>query len=223
MNTDTAVKSLTQVQEEAEEKTIIPYSKPYYTFPILEGKGALREKEVEDLLVNNICETLAEMGECFAFVGRQMRLSNDPAFLDRADLVFYNYALHRFFIVELKVSNFNSRDSGQINRYINLADCYLRKEGDNKTCGILLCAQVNKEEAQLCLQTIKSRLFISAYNIQKSAALTLTKAVEVADPTEETFGVYHISNLAPEIAEVLSPEWCAGVSRLLFADSGSTA
>ncbi|MCQ2609166.1 MAG: PDDEXK nuclease domain-containing protein, partial [Bacteroidales bacterium] len=98
-----------------------------------------REKSLEDALMDNMQQFLLELGKGFSFVKRQYRIATETSefFID---LVFYNYILKCFVLVDLKAAKLTHQDVGQMDMYIRMFDDLKRGEGDNPTIGILMCA-----------------------------------------------------------------------------------
>jgi hypothetical protein len=97
-----------------------------YSFDFLTIRAHYDEKELKDALMENVQRLLMELGTGFAFVGREYRLvvGRSEQFLD---LLFYNYLLHCFVVVEVKVSDFDPRDMGQLGTYVAAVDGIMQK------------------------------------------------------------------------------------------------
>lgn len=120
------------------------------------------EKELEQNLINNLQQFLLELGKGFAFVARQkhIRTETQDFFID---LVFYNYILKCFVIVELKTNKITHQDIGQLDMYVRMFDDLERKEGDNPTIGILLCTETDQTIAKYSVLNENKQLFANKY------------------------------------------------------------
>ena len=143
----------------AQEMTRDPYS-----FDFLTIRAQYDEKELKDALMENVQRLLMELGTGFAFVGREYRLvvGRSEQFLD---LLFYNYLLHCFVVVEVKVSDFDPRDMGQLGTYVAAVDGIMRKESDNPTIGLLICKTKDNVLAQYAANVTNAPIGISEYQL----------------------------------------------------------
>lgn len=132
-----------------------------YIFDITYNEKAL-EREVEDALVTNITNLLLELGNGFAFIGRQyhLEIENEDYYID---LLFYNLNLKCYVVVELKTVKFIPEFAGKLNFYLNAVDMLLKKEDDNPTIGILLCRDEHKLTAELALKDINKPIGVAEY------------------------------------------------------------
>ncbi len=117
-----------------------------------------KEKKVEKRIINNIERFMLELGKGFALVGRQFHIPVDGVnkFID---LVFYNYILRCFVLVDLKTSKLTSRDIGQMDAYRRMFDVLKRQEGDAQTIGILLGTEIDEPEVKYSVMAECERLF----------------------------------------------------------------
>ncbi len=100
--------------------------------------GQLKESKLEQAIINELQKFLLEMGKGFSFVARQMRISTETNHF-YLDLVFYNYLLKCFVIIDLKTGKLSHQDIGQMDMYVRMFDDLKRGEDDNPTIGIILC------------------------------------------------------------------------------------
>ena len=123
---------------------------------------ALYEKDLEQGLLDQLQTFLLELGKGFAFVARQkhLRVEGEDCFID---LVFYNYLLKCFVLVDLKVGKLAHQDVGQMDMYVRVFDEQHRQEGDNPTLGLILCSERNAAVAKYSLLADKAQLFASKY------------------------------------------------------------
>jgi predicted nuclease of restriction endonuclease-like (RecB) superfamily len=126
--------------------------------------AALYEKDVEQGLLDQLQKFLLELGKGFAFVARQrhLRVENEDCFID---LVFYNYVLKCFVLVDLKVGKLAHQDVGQMDMYVRVFDEQQRQPGDNPTLGLILCSERNEAVARYSLLADSESLFASRYRL----------------------------------------------------------
>lgn len=122
----------------------------------------LYEQDVEQGLIDRLQQFLMELGKGFAFVARQKRLQveGDDFFVD---LVFYNYLLKCFVLIDLKVGKLTHQDVGQLDMYVRVFDEQQRGEGDNPSIGLILCSERNAAVAKYSALADKPQLFASKY------------------------------------------------------------
>ena len=108
----------------------------------------LYEKDLEQGLINHLQKFLLELGRGFSFVARQKRISFDGEHY-YLDLVFYNYILKCFVIIDLKVGKLTHQDIGQMQMYVNYYTREMKNEGDNLPIGIILCADKSESVVKL--------------------------------------------------------------------------
>lgn len=141
-----------------------------YVFDFLTLHKEHLEKDLEDGLVNHIQKFLVELGQGFAFMGRQylLTVSGQPFYID---LLFYHVKLRSFVVVELKAKAFKPEDAGQLNFYLSAVDDMLKHPTDNPTIGILLCKDRNKVIAEYAFRGIDRPMGVVEYETM------LTKAI----------------------------------------------
>lgn len=120
------------------------------------------EQEFEQALIDNLQQFLLELGKGFSFVARQKHIRTETSdfFID---LVFYNYILKCFVIVELKTNKITHQDIGQLDMYVRMYDDLERTEGDNPTVGILLCTETDSTIARYSVLNENKQLFANKY------------------------------------------------------------
>lgn len=161
------------IQQEAAhliERDAAPDPRDFIRDPyVLEFLGAqpgagLYEKDVEQGLLDQLHRFLLELGKGFAFVARQrhLRVENEDCFID---LVFYNYVLKCFVLVDLKVGKLSHQDVGQMDMYVRVFDEQQRQPGDNPTLGLILCSERNEAVARYSLLADSEQLFASRYRL----------------------------------------------------------
>ncbi len=123
---------------------------------------ALRESAVEQAIIDNLQAFLLELGKGFSFVARQKRLRFDEEDF-YVDLVFYNYLLRCFVLVDLKVGKLTHQDIGQMDSYVRLFDAHARPPGDNPTIGLILCSRKNEAIAKYSVLAEGRQIFAAKY------------------------------------------------------------
>lgn len=135
-----------------------------YILEFLDGQpqASWYEKDVEQGLLDQLQKFLLELGKGFAFVARQrhLRVEGEDAFVD---LVFYNYILKCFVLIELKVGKLSHQDVGQLDMYVRVFDEQVRQPGDNPTIGLILCSERNEAVARYSLLAGSEQIFASRY------------------------------------------------------------
>jgi predicted nuclease of restriction endonuclease-like (RecB) superfamily len=124
--------------------------------------GHLKESKLEQAIINELQKFLLEMGKGFSFVARQMRISTETSHF-YIDLVFYNYLLKCFVIIDLKTSKLTHQDIGQMDMYVRMFDDLKRGEDDNPTIGIILCDSKDETIVKYSVIPESEQLFASKY------------------------------------------------------------
>jgi predicted nuclease of restriction endonuclease-like (RecB) superfamily len=122
------------------------------------------ESQVEQLIIENLQKFLLELGKGFSFVARQQRISTELSHY-YIDLVFYNYILKCFVLIDLKVGKLTHQDIGQMDMYVRMYDELKRTEGDNPTIGIILCEEKDKAEVRYSVLNDNQHLFAAKYKL----------------------------------------------------------
>ena len=130
----------------------------------LKPDSSYYEKDLESRIISHLQEFLLELGNGFAFMSRQKRihLDGDDFFID---LVLYNRLLQCFVIIEIKTSKITHQDIGQLQMYVNYHDRYEKKEHENPTIGILLCADKNDTVVKITLPENNQTIVASKYQL----------------------------------------------------------
>lgn len=124
------------------------------------------EKELKDALTDNIVKFLMELGNGFAFVGREYRLEVGTT-EQFVDLLFYNIRLHCYVVIEVKTEKFKPADIGQLSTYVVAVNHILRMEEDNPTIGLLICKEKDEVLAQYAVEGSGEPIGISEYELSK--------------------------------------------------------
>lgn len=139
--------------------------------------AVLQEKELENLLIEKLQDFLLELGRGFSFVGRQYRISADTDHF-YIDLVFYNYALKCFVLIDLKMGRLTHQDIGQMDFYVRYFEDKVRSDGDNPTIGIVLCSEKNETIVKYSVLKGSKQLFASKYKLYLPTEDELKKELE---------------------------------------------
>jgi predicted nuclease of restriction endonuclease-like (RecB) superfamily len=153
---------LPDVQSDLARETL----KDPYNFDFLTLTDNYKEKELEDALVENITKFLLELGQGFAFVGRQypIQVGSKERFID---LLFYHLELRCYVVIELKASGFEPEHTGKLGYYVTAVNHLLKKEMDNPTIGMLIVKDKDNFEAQYSLESSSQPIGISEYTLSK--------------------------------------------------------
>ena len=127
-------------------------------------EDSFAESDLESAILSHIRDFLMEMGKGFAFVARQQHIVTDTEDY-YIDLVFYNYILKCFVLIDLKTEKITHQDVGQMDMYIRMYDELKRSEGDNPTIGIVLCSDTDDDIARYSVMHGNEQLFASKYKL----------------------------------------------------------
>lgn len=157
------------VVKEAKEKTDLLSINPKdilrdpYIFDFLNlPHQSLLESDVEQSLIENIQKFLLELGRGFAFVSRQQRLNVEEQDF-YIDLVFYNFKLKCFLLIDLKLGKLTHQDVGQMDTYVRIYDKFHKEDNDNPTIGLILCSEDSQAVAKYSVLSDSEQLFSSKY------------------------------------------------------------
>ena len=156
------------VEDEMKEKTKKLQAEEFIKNPVvlefldLPTNMSYTENELEKALTDDIQKFMMELGKGFAFVERQqhIRTENSDFYID---LVFYNYILKCFVIVELKTEKLTHQDIGQLDMYVRMYDDLKKQENDNPTIGLLLCTETDRTIIKYSVLNDNKKLFASKY------------------------------------------------------------
>ena len=121
------------------------------------------ETDLEDAIEQRMTRFLLELGEGWAFVGRQKEIVISGK-TRRIDLLFYHIYLRCYVVIELKVTSFDPEFAGKLNFYVNAVDQFIRRESDNQTIGLLICKDMDRTEVQLAFQGITTPMGVATYD-----------------------------------------------------------
>jgi predicted nuclease of restriction endonuclease-like (RecB) superfamily len=172
-----------------------------YNFEFLGLAREAKERDLEQALLNDIQSFLMEMGRGFALVGRQFPLrivdeetgENHEFFVD---LLFYNYLLRRFVVIDLKVEDFKPEFTGKMSFYLTAVDELERQPGDEPSIGLVLCPGRSKTVTEWALRGIDSPVAIARYT---TGEVTLTQT----PPPEMKPALPDLPALANELSNIV--------------------
>ncbi len=130
----------------------------------LKQNNAFYESDLESALIEKIQEFLLELGRGFAFVARQKRVKTETSDF-YIDLVFYNYILKCFVLIDLKSGKLTHQDVGQMDMYVRIYNDIEKAENDNPTIGIILCTDKDNTVVKYSVLNENENLFVSKYQL----------------------------------------------------------
>jgi predicted nuclease of restriction endonuclease-like (RecB) superfamily len=156
---------------------ITEFIKDPYVLEFLDVPEDLQGKEtlLENALISNLQKFLLELGKGFSFIARQQRISTETDHF-YVDLVFYNYLLKCFVVIDLKTTRLTHADIGQMDMYVRMFDGLKRGTDDNPTIGIILCASKSETMVKYSILKESRQIFASKY---KTILPTEDELVEV--------------------------------------------
>ncbi len=139
----------------------------------------IHEEKLESAIINHLKESLLELGKGYAFIARQYHLATERRdyFID---LVFYNYILNCFFLIDLKTRAPTHKDIGQMDMYRRMLDKRMKKKSDNPTIGIVLCSELDEDVARYSILADSDQMFVSKYKLYLPSDEELRAEIEKA-------------------------------------------
>jgi predicted nuclease of restriction endonuclease-like (RecB) superfamily len=148
-----------------------------FVLEFLALKDEYSESDLEDALIQRLADFLLELGDDFAFIGRQRQLRIDDTWF-RVDLVFFHRQPRCLVIVDLKVGRFSYADAGQMHLYLNYAREHLMKPGENPPVGLILCADKGAAEAHYALDGLPNKVMAAEYQTMLPDEKLIAEALE---------------------------------------------
>lgn len=169
------MKSLTASYES--EKSTFVKNPMIVEFLGLNQNASYTESKLEQAILDHIQTFLMEMGKGYALVARQQHIhtEDDDYYID---LVFYNYLLKCFVLIDLKTTKVTYQDVGQMEMYLKLYDKFKRTEGDNSTIGIILCSETNADVAQYSSLATNKQMYAAKYLTYMPSKEELRREIE---------------------------------------------
>lgn len=154
-----------------------------YIFDFLTLQDSFHERELELELLKHLERFLLELGQGFAFVGRQYNivLEENEYFID---LLFYHLKLRCYVVIELKKGKFKAEYAGKMNFYLNVVDDKLKATADSPSIGLILCQDKNQIEAEYTLRGVNRPIGVSEYELTRSLPKELTSALPTVEEIE---------------------------------------
>lgn len=161
---------------------------PYNFDFLMLGKDA-QERDLEQALIDHIQNFILELGQGFAYMGKQypLHVGGDDFYVD---LLFYHTRLRCYVIIELKATEFKPEYAGKLNFYLNVVNKQLKHAQDQPSIGILLCRTANKVVVEYSLENIAGPLGIAEYQIMRSVPDDLRGALPSVEELEEELVEY---------------------------------
>ena len=161
-----SVNNFSRLLPEAQSDLANEIMKDPYNFDFVTLTGKYKEKELEDALIDNIAKFLLELGQGFAYIGRQVpvKTGKKERFID---LLFYHTELHCYVVIELKTGEFEAEYAGKLGLYISAINHQRKKENDNPTIGLIICKTKDNIEVQYSLEVINQPIDVSEYQLSK--------------------------------------------------------
>lgn len=160
----------------AQSKLAEEVLKDPYKLDFLHLKEDYDEKDLEDALAHNITRFLLELGQGFAYVGRQMELRMPGGQSFYPDMIFYHIHLKCYVVIELKVVKFIPEFAGKLNFYVSAADHLLKKDDDNPSIGLLICKSKDDTVVKWSFEDINKPIGVSTYQLQEIVDQTIISA-----------------------------------------------
>ena len=151
-----------------------PYVLEFLDLP---DSAKIHESDLEQAIIDKLQHFLLELGKGFSFVARQKRMRfGDEDFY--VDLVFYNFILKCFVLIDLKIGKLTHQDIGQMDGYVRMYEEYGKVEGDNPTIGLILCSEKNEAIARYSVLNDSKQLFASKYMLYLPTEEDLERELE---------------------------------------------
>ncbi len=161
-----------------------------YLFDFLTLATGFHERELETGLIAHLEKFLLELGQGFAFVGRQYHLDiGEQDFY--IDLLFYHLKLRCYVVIELKRGDFKPEYAGKMSFYCSVVDEQLRHETDKPTIGLILCQQPNRVLAEYALRGVDSPIGVSGFELTRALPETLQSSLPSIEQIEQELGGEH--------------------------------
>jgi predicted nuclease of restriction endonuclease-like (RecB) superfamily len=161
-----------------------------YLFDFLTLETGFHERELETGLIAHLEKFLLELGQGFAFVGRQYHvdLGEQDFYID---LLFYHLKLRCYVVIDLKRGDFKPEYAGKMNFYCNVVDDRLRHDSDKPTIGLILCQQPNRVLAEYALRGIAKPIGVSSFELTRALPETLQSSLPSIEEIERELGGEH--------------------------------
>jgi predicted nuclease of restriction endonuclease-like (RecB) superfamily len=154
----------TQMPEGTSATPVMQHIKDPYVLEFIGIKdvAGIKERTLEQAIIDKMQQVLLEMGKGFSFVDRQMHIATQMSDF-YIDLVFYNYILKCFVLIDLKTTQLTHQDIGQMDMYVRMFDSLKKQPDDNPTIGLILCAEKDEVVAKYSVLSESKQIFASKY------------------------------------------------------------
>lgn len=155
-----------------------------YIFDFLTLQDSFHERELEVGLLKHLEQFLLELGQGFAFVGRQyyLEIGDDEFYID---LLFYHLKLRSFVVIDLKKGKFKPEYAGKMNFYLNVVDDQLRAKDDAPSIGLILCQDRNQIVAEYALRNVNRPIGVSEYELTRALPKKLKSSLPTVEEIEQ--------------------------------------
>lgn len=161
-----AVTNFKTTLPEPESDLAISLLKDPYSFDFITLKKRIKERELEQKLVDNITRFLLELGKGFAYMGKQFLLKVGSKEY-RTDMLFYHTRMKCYIVIELKTTEFEPEYIGKLNFYISAINEFVKTDTDSPTIGILLCKNKDNFEVEFALKDVNKPIGVSEYTYKE--------------------------------------------------------
>jgi len=151
--------------------------KDTYDFDFIELHTNPDEKELEDKILSNFEKFLHELGENFSILGRQVPIKIDGQ-VHHIDMVLYHRGIPCAVLVDLKIGKLDSRDIGQMNKYIGYWRRHKQYEHEQPTIGLIICREAGREEVIYALDGLEKKIFVAKYKVKLPSEAKIKKALK---------------------------------------------
>jgi predicted nuclease of restriction endonuclease-like (RecB) superfamily len=150
-------------ESQMEKMTSTDFIKDPFVFEFLGRPDQITSESIlEEALLSNLQKFILELGKGFAFVAHQQRITTETSHFF-VDLVFYNYILNCFVLIDLKLGKLTHQDVGQMDMYVRMYEQLVKPKKDNPTIGIILCSEKDETVVQYSVLNENKQLFASKY------------------------------------------------------------
>jgi predicted nuclease of restriction endonuclease-like (RecB) superfamily len=182
-----AISNFASVLPPAQSDLVIQTLKDPYVFDFLTLDEPFHERELETNLLKHLERFLIELGQGFAFVGRQypIDVGGDD---HRIDLLFYHLRLRCFVVIDLKIGAFEPEHAGKMNFYLSVVDDKLRHASDSPSIGLILCQDHKRIIAEYALRNVRKPIGISKYELTRALPRELQSSLPSIETIEAELG-----------------------------------
>lgn len=167
------------IAQPVDAMTLNEIVKDPYILEFLDLKDEYSETDLEAALIARLEDFLLELGDDFAFIGRQKRLRIDDSWF-RVDLTFYHRTLRCMVLIDLKLGKFSHADAGQMHMYLNYAKAHWIRDGENPPVGLILCSQKGAAQAHYALDGLPNKVMAAQYQLALPSAEVIEKELTAA-------------------------------------------